>query len=320
MKFTLSKNTFQDFYESIQPELLEQIDAKIEGFQPNFDGFKHNYHHQTWSENLKNHPNKKYFEYIIDGITNGFPIGHNGVQPHGGTTQYYKLEHVEAQLNWIKKGLNQGYLNGPYKASDIEVNDVVLSPFGAVAQTSKIRPIINLSFPKKGKKFSVNDTIDESNKYVSYITIREIVKLFKNIGHGAYMWTADAKDAYLMVPIKDSDKKLIGFQFGSYIFYLNTLMFGLASACQIYQKFADAIQFIIINKNKNIFLHKLTKKQVLQLINHYLDDFFGVHKSFKTAQQQLNKLKEIFTTLNVPLKVSKFQGPDQLIKLLGTYI
>ena len=34
------------------------------------------------------------------------------------------------------------------------------------------------------------------------------------------MWTADAKNAYLMVPIKDNDKKLVGFQFGSYVFYL----------------------------------------------------------------------------------------------------
>ena len=87
-------------------------------------------------------------------------------------------EQLLKQLDWCIKGVKQGFLKGPFHYTDSSTHDIILSPFGAVTQKTKIRPIINLSSPKLGKNTSVNETILDEAKSVSYVTLTEIVELF----------------------------------------------------------------------------------------------------------------------------------------------
>ena len=169
-------------------------------------------------------------------------------------------------LKWVKKGINMGYINGPFKLGELDPTSYVPSPFGAVTQKNKVRPIVNCSSPKKSNK-SVNSHIEDKFKTVKYISLFEVVKLFHSLGPGAYVWAADAKDAYLIVPIKQKDHKLMSFQWKGYIFLLTTLMFGLASACNIYTKFADAVKYIVTNSKPEIFYyHPINPKQIIELL------------------------------------------------------
>jgi len=224
-------------------------------------------------------------------------------------------EMKDAQWKWIQKGLLQGYLIGPFEPSQVPIDNLILSPFGAVKQANKIRPIINMSSPKD--QGSVNHSIKQSMKEVRYVSFREIVKLFFETGKDSFMWSVDAKDAYLVIPITKSDRRLMGFKFMNKIFIITTLMFGLSSACQIYTKFADSVEEIICNELGQLAELSLNHQTTLRLIRHYLDDFFGAHKNKLQATEQLTRVIEICKSLNLPLKLSKIQKPSQLLKLLG---
>ena len=244
-------------------------------------------------------------------------IGNDGRQPKGNKTNMpVTNDQKHAMLQWVIKGLDKGYLIGPFTNDEIPYNDLIYSPFGAVTQETKIRPIINMSSPKTSN-LSVNDTILEQYKSVNYVSLREIVKLFYSLGTGAYIWSADAKDAYLIVPIAFKDRKYMGFKFGGFTLICTTLMFGLSSACNIYTKFADAIQYICVSTNPTIFRYKLTNDTTLSLIHHYLDDFFGGHNSKDIATAQMQHFIDTCFELGVPLKYSKLNWPSQIMKLLG---
>lgn len=225
---------------------------------------------------------------------------------------------IKAMLDWCIKGVKAGWLLGPIHADEVDLNKVTLSPFGAVVQPNKIRPIVNLSYPKHGKNKSVNDTIKPEFKAVKYITLQEIVKLFYSLGKGAYVWSADAKDAYLMIPIRDNDMNLMGFRFGDYVFINATLMFGLSSACSIYTDVADGVEYCAINDKPSLFyIRDLPNSTLIQLLRHYLDDFFGIHFSKDGALKQMNSFVQTCSELNLPLKVEKLVFPTQIIRLLG---
>ena len=295
---------------------MDHINRELSKLTPNRYPSIHEFNYMNWTKGLRSHKESDFVRYILNGIKHGFDIGLTSGTPSGNhrnmpTTDSQKI----AMLEWIKKGVKQGYICGPFPKIDSEQRDLILSPFGAVTQKSKIRPIINLSSPKKGKNKSVNSCVAPKMKSVSYITLKEIVALFHSLGKGSYIWTADAKDAYLIVPIKPDNQRVMGFHFGNYIFYCTTLMFGLASACKIYTHFADAIQYITINRAPKIFF--LNPLNTQRLLNHYLDDFFGAHNIFNIAKQQLDTFKNICKELNVPLKLQKLQGPSTRIKLLG---
>ena len=80
-------------------------------------------------------------------------------------------------LEWIQTGLKNGYLIGPFKKNDPFVSDIVTSPIGAVF-SNKLRTIVHLSAPVNGR--SVNSSLSEDMRTVTYIKLREIVNLFYN--------------------------------------------------------------------------------------------------------------------------------------------
>ena len=54
---------------------------------------------------------------------------------------------------------------------------------------------------------------------------------------------------------------------------------GLSSSPRIYTAFADAVEYICVNKHRDLsFLNGI------QQIRHYIDDFFGAVPDWATAQ------------------------------------
>lgn len=168
---------------------------------------------------------------------------------------------------WILKGIEKKhFIWGPF-FKDKHPNFVAnlhISPLGCVPKPNDgHRPIHHLSAPRNGN--SVNSFIDQEFKEVTYVKFKEVVALVHNLGKNAKIWTVDAKDAYLRVPIKDKNKRMMGFKWYNMYFCFSTLSFGLASACQIYTLFADAIEWISIASDPKTFSENNSKEYVYRL-------------------------------------------------------
>ena len=73
---------------------------------------------------------------------------------------------------------------------------------------------------------------------------------------------------------------------------------------KIFSAVADALQWILHNKGIHLGLH-------------YLDDFILVVRDHQAAVSQKNTLVKVFSSLGVPLEVSKLEGPATCLTFLG---
>jgi hypothetical protein len=205
---------------------------------------------------------------------------------------------------------------GPFRPDAIPTRlfprGVQINPIGSVTKPNgKIRPIVHCSAPRKGK--SVNSEMIEEWKTVKYTSFLELVKLVKAVGKDGYLWSADAADAYLQLTVRPTDCKYIAVNWLGLVVVFTVLIFGLSSAPRIYTHFADVIEEIAKNKDKRLF----TSDELIQLIRHYLDDFFGGHNAKPCTDRQFELFMGVMCTLNVPFNPDKCSPPAQWQKILG---
>ena len=271
-----------------------------------------------WKAAFAEHPDREYVQWLINGLTEGFHIGYTGSRPHGRprnlpTNNFEKLEIVK----WLAKGYEQGYILGPFTRDECPI-DTVISPVGAVPKPpDKCRMIHHLSAAQGAGTLSVNDVIQEEMKRITYITTREVVRIADAVGQGGYLWTVDAQDAYVRVPIHPSEWGLLGIKFNGRIFIMTCLPFGLASSCRIYERFADGIEWVVVHTNRKDAVLPVNG-EVIQLIRHYLDDFIGGHPDMQAALRQFLALINWFEILQVPTQIRKCSGPATRQKILGS--
>ncbi|MCP4478643.1 MAG: hypothetical protein GY818_11175 [Planctomycetaceae bacterium] len=264
----------------------------------------------------------------MDGLKNGFDIcceteadlSRDNVR-NLPTTVEQKLRVTE----WIVDKREKGALWGPWR--DIsEMPDCLdglrVSPLGTVKKgvhlgkdwtTREWRVIHHLSHPKGG--VSVNSSIDDEFKLVSYVKFRMVVFMIWLLGPGALLWTIDAKDAYLRVPIKQKCYKFMGCKWCGLYYVFTCLSFGLASACRIYTEFADWVLWIVIN-NTNRDWWFIDGNPV---VYHYIDDFFGGRPKSEgwLAWKQFNAVFGWFIKLGIPTQKRKCKTPRTSLVILG---
>ena len=225
-----------------------------------------------------------------------------------------------AITNWIVAGIGKGHVIGPFTAKNNPFTNYVISPLftvpKAVDDIVKRHRIIHHLSASGTNGISVNDVVPDTWKHVQYTTFKEVVKLAYELGPGAYIWTVDAQDAYYRVPIKKKFWPFMGFKWLGFFFFFTSLQMGLASSCNIYTRFADAVEYIIVKNNFNLY-HILVENVYLRTLRHYLDDFFGGHKDKNKAWDQFTTVQGWFVRLGIPTRASKCVPPSQLCKILG---
>ena len=282
--------------------------------------------HNVWEESLRNHPDKEFYRHIMDGNRNGYDIGIDRTVKLDNNARNLKtnLDEKIAITDWIRKGVeDKGNIYGPFNDEGevlMEcdfIDEVQLAPMGAVPKevdldgnVLKYRPIVHMSAPRKGN--SVNSSIPQEQKDVSYMGFVQICQWVFALGVGAWIWTADAQDAYLRVPVNKQSWKYMGFKWFGMLFIICSLAFGLASACKIYTEFADAVLWIILHNCGDLFWIKR-----LLCLHHYLDDFFGGHRDRLTAERQFKAVLYWFDKLGIPTTVKKCCPPTQTPRILG---
>jgi hypothetical protein len=125
--------------------------------------------------------------------------------------------------------------------------------------------INHLSFPRAPERPSINDGIDIEMVPLRYETLDSLFQEIRSIppdGEEYWLWKADLQDAYWHVGIATEDTHLLGYHLDDVMYEDCTLNFGGRSSPFIFNKFAEALHWIM--EAAGFRLH------------HYLDDFFGL--------------------------------------------
>ena len=224
----------------------------------------------AWEYELRHHPDTTFRNFIIDGIINGVNIGHNGDSHRTNLVNNWPSakKHHDAVTAVIHRDLSRGRKVGPYHTPP---ENFVSSPLGAFEKKrtkGKYRVIHDLSWPP-GQ--SVNESISMLDCSVYYVTIDDIVDRVKSFGvRGVKMSKLDLEDAYKHIFVRMEDRHLLGLVWDIQTldgnvhreyFMDTTLPFGLKSSAMLFNKYADALQYVMINNGATI-------------VEHYLDDYF----------------------------------------------
>ena len=119
---------------------------------------------------------------------------------------------------------------------------------------------------------SINDFIDPNSYTLSYCLVDDAYNIINELDTGALLSKIDLKNAFRLIPVRQSDWNLLGIHWKD-IYYIDTsLPFGLRSAPFLFNQLADAIHWILQQQQQQYGVHHLL---------HYLDDFL------RQAQQAL---------------------------------
>ena len=150
-----------------------------------------------WQSFMVFHPDKRFVEYILQGLSSGFRIGFN---PKAVNLQSSFKNHqsVTANSATVTKYINAeralGRVNGPFHPA--QAIWIHTSPIGMIPkphQPSKWRLIVDMSFPEG---HSVNDGIASDVCSLKYSTVDDAVELIRHQGNEALMSKLDLKSAY----------------------------------------------------------------------------------------------------------------------------
>ena len=285
--------------------LLAYLNVVTVPFTPDFN-------YNVWEYALHGYSDAK---WVLDGIYSRFDIGWiDGKEPtHVDNPSIPTTSHEKLDITlWLDKRHAAGQLLGPFTEDTCPYKDAHFSPVFTVSKPDfGTRIVGHLSFPHWG--VSVNDCIDELAKHVTYILFVEVAKFVYDLGYDARLWVVDAKDAYYRIPIKEKYWKYMAIKWLGFIFIFTSLQMGLASACAIYQRFADAILWIIRTRTAQLF----ATASGFFYIHHYLDDFFGGHPNAAIANNQVIVVYLWFMFLGIPTQWKKLKWPNWRQIILG---
>ena len=162
---------------------------------------------EAWTKLLRDHPDKEYVSYILEGIREGFRVGFKwGVCPLAPSQGNMPIAKPERVSQYLERELELGRI---WRVPSSDEN-IQISPLGLIPKKNKPdswRLIVDLSSPKGA---SVNDGIDRSLASQAYVTVEHLVSLILAQGGHPLLVKADIKEAYRMVPVHQDDHCLLG--------------------------------------------------------------------------------------------------------------
>ena len=205
----------------------------------------------------------------------------------------------------IVKELERKHVAGPFEV--LPIHPLHCSPLGAVPKKDKSwRLSLDLSSPK-GK--SVNEHISREDYSVTFTKFDDAIYLVKKAGKGALMAKLDIKHAFRIVPVHPDDWDLLGTCWQGQLYVELRLPFGCRSSVFIFNTFADALARI------------LRVKYLIEMLVHYLDDFFTCGKANTSeCARNIEIICNVFASLGVPLTPEKLIGPITCLVYLGIEI
>ena len=122
------------------------------------------------------------------------------------------------------------------------------------------------------------------------------------------MAKSDIADAFRLIPLAPWDYRLMGVKLNNQYYYDKCLPMGCRSSCRIFERFSDALVYILATKYNVHFVVKV------------IDDFLFLAPSLEECQRALSAFQDLAATINLPLAAHKTVGPSQIISFLGIEI
>ena len=243
--------------------------------------------------------------FLVNGFSYGFHIGFQSDPPSGPVRNNKSaFSQPDAVSSSILKELRRGHTAGPFKTPPF--SSLHCSPLGsAPKKDGTLRIILDLSFPQGS---FVNDGIPIESCRVKYTSFDTAVNTVQAIGKHCFMAKVDIKHGFRLCPVHPDDWKLLGYKWRDRWYYDVRLPFGSRSSPFIFNAFADALAWILVEKFG------------IPGTTHYLDDFLFPAPSFETCNSRLSTVLGVFKHLGVPIAEDKLEGPASTMTYLGIEI
>ncbi len=218
-------------------------------------------HWREWGVSLRNHPDRNFANFVVNGIKEGFRIGFDYTS-HRCKKSTRNMPSATEQghaiiSSYLAKECAEGRVLGPFEEHffpQLQVSRIGVVPKHTPGQW---RLIVDLSSPEG---YSVNDGISRQLCSLSYISVDTAAKIVAQKGRGTLLAKVDIRNAYRNLPIHPDDRWLLGMRWEGSVFVDATLPFGLRSAPKLFTAATDALEWII-------------RREGVESILHYLDDF-----------------------------------------------
>ena len=262
----------------------------------------------AWRQALKDHPDKAFVHYILNGIAHGFHVGADRAVQF--IPSFRNMPSVHQQPLMVAAHINEEVVAGrvlgplpPHLAKLTHTSAIGLIP--KPHQLGRWRLIIDLSSPSG---HSINDAISSDHCHMRYASVLDAARLIQQLGVGTLLAKIDLKHAYRIVPVHPDDHPLLGLCWEDKVYIDTALPFGLRSAPKIFSALADALAWILEANGVSYQLH-------------YLDDFllFGPPNQ-QTCAQALRRTIHVCQELGVPIAMHKTEGPAPKLPFLGILI
>ena len=245
--------------------------------------------------------------YLVRGFRHGFDIGFQGSfsVPNARPRNLKSArDNVAKVTEAVVKELNRGHTSGPFPFPPFPHTHC--SPIGAAPNPDgSARLILDLSSPRGD---SVNDGISKEDFKCKYSKFDDAVSIVLHIGPGAVLGKIDIKHAFRICPVDPEQWHLLCFQWLDQFFTDTRLPFGSRSSPFIFNTFAIALAWIVLNIGR------------LSFLIHYLDDFFLANTSVAGCQADMDTFLRICLELGVPIAEDKLEGPATRLTYLGIEI
>jgi len=272
---------------------------------------------QMFQQLLREHPDRDMVRALIQELQVGVRIGYKGPRDQFRPAPNLPIlpEHDAFIDEEIAKEVRAGRRFGPYDQPPFP--NLIVSPIGVVTKklSSKLRMIHHLSWPRaaSANSDSINEHIGTEDSETVLQSFDDAIHMLANIplsqpAKAILLAKIDVKSAYRLVPVHADDHHCLGMMWRGKYYYDSVLVFGLASACQQWERVATAIHWIAEHHLK------------LKLLVHYIDDYLLISVGSKLAQLQLEALLKLFDMLGVPISLEKLEGPTTVIPFLGIQI
>ena len=247
-------------------------------------------------------------DFLYQGFAFGFRIPYQGP-----CISRISRNHISAINNplivsrMIKEEIVAGRVLGPFTAPPCD--PVICSPLALIPkhEAGSFCLIHDLSFPRSQ---SVNAGIDKMDSQVVYDNIDNVISHIRRFGNNALMAKTDISNAFRLLPIHKDDRYLLCFTWpdenGSVQFFMDcALQMGLSAACQCFERFSSALQWIMTSNFGAV-------------MSHILDDFFfiGPANSNK-CYNDLATFVSICADIGIPLKREKTVWPTTKLVIYG---
>lgn len=257
---------------------------------------------------LSNHHDKNFVNYLINGFTLGFDTGLEYLP-----SMTFECDNLlsakrqpESTSELIQMELERGYIMGPYDKSPFSTYRV--SPIGvAVGKYSgKKRLIVDLSAPHNNEIHpSLNELVDKEEFSLSYVKLDTAIKIIQEKGQGSWLCKVDIKDAFKLCPIKEHLWPYYMIKWNNRYYFYTRLVFGSRSSPKIFDTLSEAVCWIL--------QHNYGIENVL----HLLDDFLTIDAPNSLPDRTMAILTLVFKKLGIPLSTHKTVGPATVLEYLG---